>query len=318
MKKTLLFLLLTAGTLLAQTNAGPVVTAVDGYAARVDSTIITYGEVRESVAPYLQQLQKQLQGEELALQIQQAFREAREALIEEALLKEEVKLLGLNLPDAFVNEEINRLIRERFEDDRAILTRALAARRMTFEEWRQEVADQLTVRVFYGQEVTRRASVPLQAVQAEYERTKKDYFRPLKVKLRLIVAGKGKTDQDRGLKKQQLEEVLQKVRDGADFAVIAKEISEGDAAESPWREVNDVREELRPALLNTPAGGVSDLIETPGEFYIVKIEERREEGFAPFEEVRAEIENRLLAMEQDRLHRQLIERLAAKHFVERY
>ncbi len=318
MKKTLLFLLLIAGTLSAQTNDGPVVTAVDGYAARVDSTIITFGEVRESVAPYVQQLQQQLQGEELARQIQKAFLDARESLIEEALLKEEVKTLGFVLPDQFVNEEVNRLIRERFKDDRALLTRALAARRMTFDEWRQEVADQLTVRIFYSQEVDRRASVPLQTVQAEYERIKEDYFRPLKVKHRLIVVGKGKTDEDRDLKKEQLEAALQRLRNGASFAAIAEALSEGDADESPWREVDDVRAELRPALLNTLVGEVSDLIETPGQFYIVKVEARREEGFAPFEEVRAEIENRLLGFEQNRLHQQLMDRLAVKHFIERY
>jgi len=313
MKKMLLFLFLTTGTLLAQTNDGPVVTAVDGYAARVDSTIITYGEVRESVMPHLQQLQQQLQGEELAQQIEKAFMEAREALIEEALLKEEVKVLGFILPDSFVNEEVNRLIRERFENERALLTRALAARRMTFDEWKQEVADQLTVRIFYGQEVNRRATIPRQTVQAEYERIKEDYFLPLKIKHRLIVVSKGKLG-----KKRQIEEALQKLRDGADFEVIAEEVSEGDAGESLWREVKDVREELRPALLNTPVGKISGLIETPGELYIVQVEERREEGPAPFEEVRAEIETRLLGVEQSRLHQQLMERLAAKHFVERY
>lgn len=297
---------------------GPQVTAIDGYAARVDDTVITFGEVRENAAPYIQQMQQQFQGKELARQIQQAFLDARESLIEEALLKEEVKLLGVSLPETFINEEVNRLIRERFNNDRALLTRGLAARRMTFEEWKQEVADQLTIRVFYGQEITRRASVPLQAVQDEYERTKEDYFRPLKVRYRLIVVGKGQTDKDRAFKKQQIEEVLQKLRDGADFTAVAEAISEGDTGESPWREVNDVREELRPALLKTPVGQISDLIETPGGFYIVKVEDRREEGYAPFDEVRAKIENRLLAIERDRLHRQLIERLAAKHFVERY
>ena len=325
MKKTLLLLLLAAPGLFAQTNAplarttnGPLVTAVDGYAARVDSTIITYGEVRENVGPYLQQLSRKYKGKELAERIQAAYIDARESLIEEALLKAETKTLGVSLPEKVIDDEITRLIRERFNNDRALLSRALADRRMTFEEWKQEVTDQVTVRVFYSQEVNRRANIPAQAVRAEYERTKAEYFIPFRVKYRFILITKGKTEEDRTAKRKQAEDTLQKLRSGADFMAVAKEVSEGDLDDAPWRNPADIREELRPALLKTPAGQITDIIETGSEFYIIKIEERREEGYTPFEEVQKTIETKLLNAEKDRLHDALIERITAKHFIERY
>lgn len=326
MKKTLLFLLLTAPGLFAQTNAplatrttnGPLVTAIDGYAARVDGTIITYGEVRESVGPYLQQISRKYKGKELAERIQAAYVDARESLIEEALLKAETKTLGVALPEKVIDDEMNRLIRERFNNDRALLSRALADRRMTFEEWKKEVSDQVTVRVFYSQEVNRRANVPAQAVRAEYERTKADYFIPFRVKYRFILINKGKTEEDQTAKRKQAEDTLQKLRSGDDFTAVAKEVSEGDLDDAPWRNPADIREELRPALLKTPAGQITDIIETDGEFYIIRIEERREEGYTPFEEVQKTIETKLLNAEKDRLHDVLIERLTAKHFIERY
>jgi parvulin-like peptidyl-prolyl isomerase len=325
MKKIFLLLALAAPALFAQTvkssavsTNGPRITAIDGYAARVDNTVITYGEVRESVAPFLQQLGRKYKGEELARRIQEAYIDAREALIEEALLKAETKTRDLSLPEKVIDEEVNRLIRERFNNDRALLTRGLAARRMTFEEWRQEVADQITIRIFYSQEVTRRASVPAQAVRDEYERTKEDFFIPFKVKYRFILINKGETEEDRAVKRKQVENILQKLRDGADFTAVVKEVSEGDTGEAPWREPEDVRAELRPALLNTPAGQISGIIATPGEYYIVKVEERREAGYTPFEEVREKIEDRLLQIEHTRLHDRLIESLTARHFIERY
>jgi parvulin-like peptidyl-prolyl isomerase len=333
MKKVFLLLVLTAPALFAQihpanggTNAapaaaptnGPLITAIDGYAARVDSTIITYGEVRESVAPYIQQLMRKYKGKELASRIQAAHIEGRESLIEEALLKAEAKTRGLSLPPKVIDDEVDRFIRERFKNDRALLTRALASRRMTFDEWKQEVADQITIRIFYSQEVTRRASVPAQAVRDEYERTREQYFIPFKVKYRFILINKGKTEADLAVKRKQAEDTLQKLRAGADFDTIAKEVSEGDLAISPWRTPEDVREELRPALLKTSAGQISDLIEAPGEFYIGKVTERREEGYTPFEEVQKDIEAKLLAVERDRLHDALIETILTKHFVERY
>lgn len=326
MKNIFLFLVLAAPALFAQTNNtpaaastnGPLVTAIDGYAARVDSTVITYGEVRESVAPYLQQIARKYKGREFAERMQSAYIDARESLIEEALLKAEVKTLGVSLPEKVADDEVARLIRERFNNDRSLLSRALADRRMTFDEWKQEVKDQITVRVFYNQEVSRRANVPVQAVRDEYERTKADYLIPFKVKYRFILINKGTTGEDRVVKRKQAENTLQKLRDGADFITTAKEVSESDIDDAPWRNPDEVRAELRSALLETPAGQISGLIETAGEFYIIKVEERREKGYTPFEEAQKAIEKKLLDAEKDRLHDALIKRISAKHFIERY
>jgi len=308
--------------LFAQTNEGPVITAIDGYAARVGSTIITYGEIRENVAPFMQQLFQLYQGEELARQIQNTYLDTREALIEEALIKEETQALGLALPPHVIDDEVDRLIRERFDNDRTLLTRALAERRMTFEEWREGVADQITLRVYYNQEVIRRASVSTEAIETAYEQNKENYFIPLKVKFRAILINKGTTEEDRAVKKQQADETLQNLLNGADFAETAKEVSEGiradDGGAFPWSEPKDIRAELRPALYSVATGEVSDLIETDDEFYIIKIEERREKGYTPLNDVREEIETELLALEQNRLHADLMERLAERHFVVRY
>jgi parvulin-like peptidyl-prolyl isomerase len=327
MKKLLLLFILAAPQLFAQTNEialaeastnSPIVTAIDGYAARVDSAVITYGEVRESVDPFIRQLMGKYKGKELAERMQAAYLDARESLIEEALFKAETKTRGLSLPDKVIDDEVDRLIRERFDNNRALLAKALSARRMTMEEWKEEVRDQITLRVFYNQEITRRASVPPGAARAEYERTKAEYFIPFKVKYSFILINKGKTQEDLAAKRKLAENTLQKLRDGADFSTVAKEVSEGDPDISPWREPADVREVLRPALLKTSAGQISELIEAPSEFYIIKVEERREEGYIPFEEVQTDIENRLLSAEKDRLHNELIKTLSAKYFIERY
>ena len=322
MKKTVLILALTAVTLFAQTNDGPVITAIDGYAARVGSEIITYGEIRESVAPFMQQLFQRYQGEELALQIQKAHLEAREVQIEEALLREEAKRLGLRLPERVIDEEVDRMIRERFENDLAQLSRALASQRMTFDEWREEIRGQITVRVYYSREVVRRAKVSSEAVRAAYRENKEDYFIPFKVKFRAILINKGTSDADREVKEQQAREVLQKLQDGADFAEVAREVSEGIRAEQggafPWSDLEDIRKELCPALVAVSAGKISDLIETDEEFYIVKVEERRTEGHVPFEDVKEQLEKEELARDQSRVHRELINRLSKRHFVERY
>ena len=193
---------------------------------------------------------------------------------------------------------------------------------MTFDEWREGVADQITLRVYYNQEITRRASVSKEALRTAYEENKESLLIPFNVKFRVILLNKGNTTEDRAVKKEQAENVLKKLRDGAGFSETAKEVSEGiradDGGAFPWSDPKDIREELRPTLYAVAAGQISDLIETDDEFYIIKVEERREEGTVPFEDVREQIETQLLRIEQDRLHAELMERLAKRHFVKRY
>ena len=319
MKNALILLLFAASTLFAQTNSGPVITAIDGYAARVNNRIITYGDIRESIAPVIQQLVPRYQGEELAQQLQMLHIQGRETLIEEALIKEEAKSQELALPPKVIDDEIESIIRNRFDGDRARFNRALAERRMTLKEWREEITDQLVMQVYYNQEVLRKIRIPDEAVQAEYERIKeKDLAIPFRVKYRFILINKGTTAEEQVVKRNQAKRILQKLRDGADFATLAAEASEGDTSLSPWRDPADVKEILRPALQNTPAGEISDLIEADNVFYIVNVESRQEKGYVPLEEVSGSIRQQLTAQERDRLHNELVARLTARHYIQRY
>lgn len=318
MKTTLLLFLFLASTLFAQTNKAPIVTAIDGYAAQVNTRVITYGDVRQYVQPFLQQAAQGLQGDALAQQIQRAYIEGREALIQEALYLEEAKRLEYQLPQTAIEDEVNRVTLENFDNDQARLRKALALQRMTLNEWKQKVADQLLVRVFYNQEIFQNIHITEEDIQTAYEELKEQFSIPFRVKYRFILISKGKTDEEKAVKRQQAEATLEKLKAGADFTQLADEVSEGDTAISPWRDPADVREELRPALSELPAGAFSELIETSRAFYIVHIDERQEAGYTPLEDVRDRIEENLRQAERQRLQDELDNRLEQLHYVKRF
>jgi len=318
MKKALIFLIFAASTLFAQTNSGPVITSIDGYAARVNNRIITYGDIRENIAPIVQQLFQRYQGEELAQHLQELHVQGRETLIDETLIQEEAKKV-LFLPPNVIEDEVQKIIRSRFDGDRVLLNQALTKRHMTMDEWREEITDRFVMQVYYNREVLRKVHVSGEAVQTEYDRVKDEQlFIPFRVKYRFILINKGSTEVEQTVKRKQAESILQKIRDGADFAVLSEEVSEGDTSLSPWRDPSDVKEALRPALQTTPTGGTSDLVDAGSVFYIVHVESRQEEGYVPLEKVREKIEQTLYTQERERLHKQLIERLTARHYVKRY
>lgn len=318
MKKMILLFVSLAAGLSAQTNHAPQVTAIDGYAARVNNRVITYGDIREHVRPMLKQLTRRARGQELARQMQRLYVDGREALIEEALLQEEARRKKLELPERIIDSEVDSIIRDRFNGNRALLTNALIKRRMTFDEWRQEIADKLTMRVFYNQEVMQNIHVTEEDIRAEYERTEEQYAIPFRVKYRYILINKGVTEKEQRVKRKQAEDTLEKLRAGAAFETVANDVSEGDTALTPWRNPDDVKRAMRPALHSTAAGEISGLIEAEDVFYILNVESRQEEGIVPVEDVSEAIRRQLESAESERLHDRLIKRLSETHHIERY
>ena len=314
-------LLLTVSPLLAQTNAPPKNRSVeiDGYAARVNDRVITQGEVREALAPILPELYRSYQGAELDAELEKAFTRILNQMIERALIMEAFAKRGGAIPDQYVNDEIKRVIAERFKGDDALFEQVLSEQKKTREEYMDTIREQMAVGMMTNEEVSRRARVTPEQVRMEYEANQNLYFIPEKVKYSIIVLNRGKTPEDQMVKMEEAVSIRKQLLEGADFGETAKKLSEGGrAAEGgsfPWMQPKDARAELQETLRTLPAGELSDVVETESELYLVKIEARRQPGHKSFDEVRQSIKNALNAKERERLQARWIERLKKTNYV---
>ena len=90
----------------------------------------------------------------------------------------------------------------------------------------------------------------------------------------------------------RVSELLAKLKAGADFAPLARENSEDQGSAAHGGDLGFVAEgEMDPAFRRAVAalknpGDLSDVIETPYGYHIVRLEERRAAGKRPFDEVR--------------------------------
>ncbi|MBI3356573.1 MAG: peptidylprolyl isomerase, partial [Nitrospirae bacterium] len=88
--------------------------------------------------------------------------------------------------------------------------------------------------------------------------------------------------------------VMDELKRGEKFEDLAIQYSEGPNTSRGWR-LGLVRQgELLPAIERAIAplvpGGISDIIESPEGFHIIRVEERKPRQFRPFEEVMFEIQ----------------------------
>ncbi len=326
-----LILFASAATVMAQTNLvvqtnAPAQTRsidIDGYAAKVNSRIITIGEVRDAMAPMLPELYRTYQGEQLEQALQNAFKQALNELVEQALILEAFKDRGGQIPDQYVNDEVHRIINERFKGDEALFEQALASQKTSRSEYMDNLREQMIVGMMVNEEVSQRARVTPEQVRDYYNAHKEqDYFIPEEMKYSVIVLNKGETPEEQTVKLTEAQSIRQKLLEGADFAETAKAVSEGSRATEggafPWMKPKDARPELQETLKTQPAGQISKIIETDSQLYIVKLEARRQSAYKSFDDVRDEIKNALQAKERERLRVRWIERLKAESYVKIY
>lgn len=297
----------------------PVSIEIDGYAAKVNDRVITRGEVREAMAPLLPEIYRQFTGAALEAELQKAFNNARKEIIERALIMNAFTERGGGIPDQYVNDEIKRVINDRFKGDKAMFEQQLAEQKRTRAEYMEIIREQMAVGMMINEEVSRRARITPEQIRAEYDNNKENYFIPEKVKYSVIVLNKGESPEDQAVKMEQAQNTRKKLIEGADFAETARAISEGSRAaeggEFPWMQPKDVREELREPLRNQPSGEISEIIETDSQLYLLKIDARRQPGYKPFDEVRNDIKNVLTAKERERLRARWIERLRKNNYI---
>jgi peptidyl-prolyl cis-trans isomerase D len=140
-------------------------------------------------------------------------------------------------------------------------------------------------------------------VKAYYDEHRDDRFTaPEEVRARhiLIKLPPAADEKARAAARTKAEDVLAKVKKGADFAKLAQEVSEDTGTASKGGDLGLFsRGHMVPAFdaaaFALEPGGVSDIVETPFGFHIIKVEEKVPGGQKPLEAVRDEIVKTLTA-----------------------
>lgn len=283
---------------------------LDSYAAIVNQTVITVGDVFGSLQGIQEQLARQYSGRELDEQIMAHYERARDQLIEAELILQDFAAQGGQLPDRAVEDHIQSVIHERYHNDRSAFLQALAAERLTFSEWRQQLKDQLIVQYQRHREVQSKILTAPLDIQTAYEQRIAEFSEPESIRLRTFTLPAENPAAARAFAK--------KLRTGKlSLAQAAQQAQRHD--EDELIPVEDLTDAIRAAAANLQqVNDVADPIALGDTLYIIQLVERRPAHIRPFTEVAPEIEQRLRRAEADRLSRIWLDSLRAKYFVQTF
>jgi parvulin-like peptidyl-prolyl isomerase len=291
---------------------------LDGLAAVVNNTPVTFSQVRELVASRERAAAEQFQGAALNEKIKQIRTEAIEELIDRQLILQYFKEKGFQLPPYLIEDRIATVIREEHNGDRTAFARKLASFGYTIERFRKEEMDKIIVQSMRQQAVKAPSSVSQDKVKAFYKEHVKEFTTEEQIHLRMIIlrsSEKGSPEQ----RKKFLEEVRTKVAGGAKFSEMAKLYSEDNTAESGgdwgWVSPGTLHDTLAKAASDLKTGQVSKPILMGDSAYLLYCDEKKPKAVLSFEESRDTIEKVLLSKERQKAQEEWIAKLRKKAYI---
>lgn len=277
---------------------------IDGIAAIVNGDVITFSQVHGLVGPRERLLQSQFKGEELAKQIKAVREAALKDLIDRQLIVQSFEKEKFELPDHFVDDRVNDIIRESFGGDRQTFIKTLQAQNYSLTEFKKQEKERIIVQAMRSKNVKPATVVPPAKITEYYAKHRAEFTAKEQVKLRMIMIPTHAAGGNAAAQKAIAEEILGKLADGAPFDRMAQMYSEDSTRDLGgdwgWIERKTLAAPLEKVAFNLPAGRVSHVIELGANYYILKVDEKRGGDTPSFAKLRPEIEKKLMQEESQR------------------
>ena len=292
---------------------------IDGIAAIVNGEAITYSEVRAVSSPREKLLRSQYAGDELVNKIKETRQAALQDLIDRQLIIQAFKKESYQVPDHYVEERLHEIIQESFGGDRNTFIKTLEAQNYTLGEFKKLETERMIVQAMRSKNVKRNMIVSPTKVEEYYKAHRDEFTSKEQVKLRMIMIPSHADSGNSAAQKGMVEEILGKLASGADFAGTAQIYSEDSTRDQGgdwgWIERKTLAAPLEKIAFNLPIGRISNIIEFSGNYYILKVDEKRGGQTRSLAEVRPEIEKQLIQLEAQHLQERWLASLRSKAYI---
>ncbi|RME69653.1 MAG: peptidylprolyl isomerase [Verrucomicrobia bacterium] len=292
----------------------------NGIAAIVENRIITVGDIRREIQPLLPQIRMQSRTEaEFRKNIESVEDEIIQNLVDQVLIvKDFYSDEKRRIPPNIIDEEIEERIITQFEGDRSKFLEYLRAIGKTQREYRQLVTEEIIVGYMRGQMRKSEAVVSPVKIENFYVEHRDRFYQPDRAHIRLIKLSRI-ADEDEAILEQTAETILKRLEAGESFADLAREFSQDSRKEEGgdwgWLNREDLREELADAAFALEPGQHTEPIRLGDDIYILYLEDKRDAGIQPLEEVRDQIERILVSQMARQAQERWLERLRRNAYV---
>ena len=253
-------------------------TPLDGIAAIVNDDIITHTELDAEVIRISQELRRR--------NTQAPPEEVLKKQVLERLINRKIQLQTARRANIVVDDEtLNRALTNIAAESNLSLSqfrRVLIRDGVSFEGFRENMRDEITLNRFYQRQIDSRVSISDADITAflETQQTQGNVSIEYEIGHILIAVPESASAEEVSAARNQADSVVTRINEGADFAEIAVAESNGsralDGGNLGWRPANELPTIFASVIPNMKKGEISKVIKSTSGFHVVKLLDTRD------------------------------------------
>jgi peptidyl-prolyl cis-trans isomerase SurA len=294
---------------------------VDRIVAVVNNDIISLQELNRITKPYVERIKEnRYSNEKEQKMLFEIRRKILDQLIDEKLTDQELKRHNITVSTKEIDRTIERIKETASITDEELRTE-LASQGLTMEEYRVRTKEHLLRRKLINREVRSKIVITQEDIKAYYDSHMDDYAGKKKYHLRNIIMKVSllASDTEKQTVFTRMENVLEKLEQGEDFAKLAKIYSQSSMASEGgdlgFFQLDEISPLLRPEIEELKAGEFTSVIDTEMGYQIFLVEEVVEKPGKSLEDATPEITDKLYTEIVDQKYQAWLENLRTRSHI---
>ena len=284
-----------------------------GIIAIVNEKVITLQQLNESMQEYrLQLIAENTLSKPSETEIR---KEALEKLIEQALIVQEFENKKGKIFDVYLENYVQTLLKEHFEGKREIFLQYLKQKGQTFRQFQQEIKESLIVREMVDQKVKSNNKISPKTIEEYYRANLSQFTKPATIKIQQIVFNVDDRLQKGDFSCSKYNVALEKIHFGASFQDLTEALQE-KPTEGIWLEKTEMNPKIAELAFTLDKGKYTEPVLVENRYFIVFLEDKKDQQISPLTKVQDDIENQLLKELNHKAYQAWISRLKEKSFIQ--
>lgn len=322
--------------LLAQTQVSSSDTVVEEIVARVNNSIITRDDLRKAREQLYAEARQQADTVAAEQEAKEHEKDLLRDLIDQQLLLSKAQELGISADTELV-KKLDDLRKQMHADSMEDLQKAAEAQGISFEDFKQNLKNNILTQRVIGQEVGGHITVTNAEIQQYYDQHKDEMSRSDQVRLSEILISTQTGPEVKNEKgqaalpeapspevvaqaKAKAEQIYEMLQKGGNFADLAKKYSSGPTSalggDLEYFKMGTLSKELEAKVFQMQAGQYTEPIRTNQGWVILKVTEHQQPGVPPLKEVESQVQEQIYLQKMQPALREYLTKLREQAYID--
>ncbi len=294
---------------------------LDRVVAVVNDDVITQSELDGLLRPLYEQYMRDYSGQTVMKMLAEAQDKLLSQLIEDRLVHQEAVNKKLDVSEAEMDREM-AVFRQRFGSE-AKLEEALRTENISIKDLQDKLKKQALVRKLHDIEVRSKVVVSPKEIEEYFAAHQNEFAAPEQIRITSLTIKKSDESRAKGIADEEAQARLKALQEravkGEDFDKLIEESSEDKNADRGGKGNWILRGQMIPAvdevIFKTPAGQLTEVIETPIGYHLFKVVEKQLPVQKTFDQSRDQIYDKLLSQKSEERFTRWMEELRKSAYI---